>query len=108
MFVDSRIQGDNIDVTNLLVSADVVLQLHGVRSSSLERLLDVQRLVQLEAGNKRRGVRILSSDFPLTRPHVNNCTTLGTEELAFLPLLLVRVLHFLSGPGDVVVWLGVA
>ena len=108
VLVDSRIQGDNIDVTNLLVPADVVLQLYGVRSPSLERLLDVQRLLQLEAGNKRRGVRILSSDFPLTRPHVNNCATLSAKELAFLLVFLVCVLHFLSGPRHVIVWFSVA
>ena len=43
VLVDSRIQGDYIDVTNLLVPANVVLQLHGIRSPSLERLLDIQR-----------------------------------------------------------------
>ena len=45
VLVHRRIQGNNIDVANLLVSADGVLQLHGVRSSSLEGVLDVQRLL---------------------------------------------------------------
>ena len=93
VFVDRRVQGNNVNVVNFFVASNVMFQLDCIRPTSLECLFYVERLLQVKFLYEWGDIWILFPDPPLTRPHFMHRVPSRLQVYAFVLKLLVFVLH---------------
>ena len=93
-FVDPRVQGGDIDVMDLLVGGDMMVQFHGIGTTSAESVAGIQWFCEHQVCDKRTdvwgGVFEVS---PFAFPHFHYSVPFCAKRLNLLLCGLVDILH---------------
>ena len=75
--VDPRVQGGDIDVMDLLVGGHLMVQFHGIGSTSTESVTRVEGLVELQVVDEGSDLWVgLFETFPFTFPYLGHTVPL--------------------------------